>query len=88
MQPIWVTLHPTLNYSQRLPRQTLVTKRVWIEIPVRRPGSEEAGVRPGWGEAASALAGSGQPTETSRGVSCAFSRPSRQVQQGLKNGGS
>lgn len=49
MQPIWVTLHPTSNYGQRLPSQTPVTKRVWTEILslVSRLGSEEAGMWPG-----------------------------------------
>lgn len=71
MQPIWVTLHPTLNYSKRLPTQTPVTKWVWTKIflPVsRRARRRLACSQPGWGKAAGPLPDGGQPADVSRGA--------------------
>lgn len=84
MQPFWVTLHPTLNYSKRLPTQTPVTQWVWTEIlfPVSRLGSEAAGVWPGGCKAAGPCQAVGSRLTYRGEVSCAFSRLSSRVQLG------
>lgn len=65
----------------RLPSQTLVIKWVWTEIlfAVNRLGSEEAGVRLGWGKAAGPLPGHGQPADTWRGFLVPSPAPLREV---------